>query len=711
MAQPAGTPRRISYAQLQLFSLLALAIVPLIVFSVIVGTRLFFLVSTNADQATGQALKAAHSVFEAHQQQLSDLTRSYATWDAFRTGVATMDRNWIESEVVDFVVAQGSADAALLKAGQAEVGSGDPALVAAMLAEVDRLGTGQPVATVFARPEGVFELAIWPVELPANAVLSPGVLAFARRLDESFVSQATAMTGWDVAVAGSDGRINVASRLEPFSKLGLSAGGTGGSPAALSHWSRQANGFMGGSEPLLDSDGRLVGALMVASDLGALGDISEQLLLLFGVILIPTVLTALLLSVFLSFRIRARLQTVERGIEAVAAGDLSVRLPTEGRDGFERLASSHNQLAAALERRDRALSQLLEAISGINPYEGVARVGRDGAAAATTIFGLGWCELRSGDGAVVASTFDATSAVAVRADQAGELEIGRGEQDWRLAWGGLPEGWSAADENLLEVYAGQLGSALRDAVAYERAASRTRSLRRGYRLQADFLRGVSHNLQSPLSTIVGLSDDLRSEPGLKPGSARRAEVIHGEAERLNRLVRQLLTMSRLEAGTLEVEAEPCAVEPIIKRAWRALHSDRPFELHSEAGGALALADRQSLEQILWILLDNAVRYAPSGPIRVRVSLDHRGQHAADKQPEMLIRVQDEGPGVPEAERKAIFRRFQRGSTSTGREGTGLGLDVARGLLRAMNGRIFYEAGPIGATFAIALPAELADAPD
>jgi signal transduction histidine kinase/HAMP domain-containing protein len=706
MGQPAGAPRRITYAQLQLLSLLALALLPLLVFSIVVGGRLYFLVNTNANQATEQALKAAASVVSERQQQLSDVARSYATWDAFGSNAAAMDRAWLQSEVFDFAVAQGSADAALLKVGNQEA-SGGGALVAAIDAEVERLWDGRPVATMFARPDGVYLLAIWPVALPASASSPTGVLAFAKRLDEPFVSQAKAMTGWDVAVAGADGRISVASRLEPFSQLGLPAAGDSGSAAAPSHWTRQANGQMGGSTPLAGSDGQAVGALVVATDLGVLGDISDQVLVLFGVILVPTVLVALLLSLFLSIRIRARLQTVERGIAAVTAGDLSVRLPTEGRDGFQRLASSHNRLAAALERRDRTLSHLLEAIAALSPYEGVGRVARDGVAAATRIFGLLWCELRTSEGAVVATT-----AAVQRADQAGEAEIGRGDQNWRLAWGGLPEGWSHADGGLLELYAEQLGSALGDAAAYERAESQTRSLRRSYHLQADFLRGVSHNLQSPLNAIVGLSDDLRSEPGLEPGAIRRAEVIHHEAQRLHRLVRQLLTMSRLEAGTLEVEAEPCAVEPVIRLAWRALRSEREFELRSEAEGALALADRQSLEQVLWILFDNAVRYAPAGPVRVRVSVAQRGRGAArGTAPEILIRVQDEGPGVPAAETKTIFRRFQRGSTSAGREGTGLGLDVARGLVKAMNGRIVYEPGPIGATFLVALPAELAVAPD
>jgi signal transduction histidine kinase/HAMP domain-containing protein len=719
-----GGPR-LPYARLQLLSLLALALVPLLIFSLVIGGRLYMLVNSDADQATERTLDAVAAVVQERQQQLSDATKSYATWDAFRTSAAAMDREWLKTEVFDFVIAQGVADAALLRVGDQRASSGDDSLVAAVSAQIDESWAGQPLAVMFGRPDGVYELAMWPVDVPGATASTPAVLAFAKRLDERFVSQAKAMTGWDVAVAGTDGSISVASRLEPFDKLGTPDGGSGSGGVASSHWTRQSNGQTGGSRPLGGADGQPVGAIMVATDLGALGDIPQQLLQLLGLLLVPTIVGALLISLLLSIRIRSRLQVLERGVAAVAAGDLSVRLPTRDRDGFERLASSHNRLAAALERRDRTLAKLLDAVASLYPHEGVAGVAQGGVAAARDIFGLGWCALRSVDGAMIAADPPAGGS-----DPVGDIEIAHGDEAWRFVWGGTPEGWSAADADLLELYANQLASTLRDAESYERAANRARSLRRSYRLQADFLRGVSHNLQSPLSAIVGLSDDLRNESRLTYGARRRVDVINGQAHRLSRLVKQLLTMSRLEAGTLEVEAELCSVEPIVRRAWRAQNSDREFELRNEAFGALAVADPQALEQVLWILLDNAIRYAPNGPIRVHVSVAARPVHRRAANPpggavaaaqsarpargepegELHIRVQDEGPGVPAAEQRAIFRRFQRGSTSAGQEGTGLGLDVARGLLRAMNGRITYEPGPVGATFVVTIPAEVSVAP-
>jgi signal transduction histidine kinase len=128
---------------------------------------------------------------------------------------------------------------------------------------------------------------------------------------------------------------------------------------------------------------------------------------------------------------------------------------------------------------------------------------------------------------------------------------------------------------------------------------------------------------------------------------------------------------------------------------------------------LAVGDPAAVEQVLWILLDNAVTYAPAGPVRVIIearAAESLGRDTAGM--EIVVRVADEGPGVAAADRSRIFGRFERGSSVDGREGTGLGLDVARGLLRTMGGRVWLEPGDgPGATFAFALPAELVSGPD
>ena len=163
-------------------------------------------------------------------------------------------------------------------------------------------------------------------------------------------------------------------------------------------------------------------------------------------------------------------------------------------------------------------------------------------------------------------------------------------------------------------------------------------------------------------------------------------------------------MSRLEAGTLRVEAEPVVPTPVVRRVWSSLGSDRPFELDDRAGGMVAVADRAALEQVVWMLLDNALKYAPSGPIEVVVE-------PTDSDQRIAVTVSDHGPGVPADERARVFRRFERGTTSQGLDGTGLGLDVARRLVRAMGGSIRYvpvPGGGAGSRFTV--PAERSERP-
>ena len=224
---------------------------------------------------------------------------------------------------------------------------------------------------------------------------------------------------------------------------------------------------------------------------------------------------------------------------------------------------------------------------------------------------------------------------------------------------------------------------------------------------------MSHNLQTPLTHITVLAEDLRDRPDDGSAVAERAEVIRIEGERLAHLVAQLLTLSRLEADVLAVQSEPVALEPATRRAWASLGSDRELRVDEGPGDLIAIGDRAAIDQVLWMLLDNAVRYAPTGPVTVRIS---RGDEASLTAPDgigtaVALAVEDEGPGVPAAERDAIFGRFARGSTSVDRSGTGLGLDVARGLVTAMGGTVRCEDAPGGgARFVVTLPAEEAAVP-
>jgi two-component system sensor histidine kinase KdpD len=166
-------------------------------------------------------------------------------------------------------------------------------------------------------------------------------------------------------------------------------------------------------------------------------------------------------------------------------------------------------------------------------------------------------------------------------------------------------------------------------------------------------------------------------------------------------VRQLLTVTRLESGALKPRSEVVALGPRVRRAWEALGvPDVPFQLDDDAAGWLAIADADHLDQVLWALLDNAVKYGAASPIRATVA-------SGRSDGRVRLTIADGGPGVAEGDRARLFARFERGGEAAPDGGSGLGLYVSRELCRAMGGDLVLEptAAGGGAAFTIVLPGE------
>ena len=121
-------------------------------------------------------------------------------------------------------------------------------------------------------------------------------------------------------------------------------------------------------------------------------------------------------------------------------------------------------------------------------------------------------------------------------------------------------------------------------------------------MQADFLRGVTHDLQTPLTSIAALATELRADENQSEASRADLDSIAHQAERLRRMVSPLLVTSRLDAGVLTPQQEVFAVRPLVERTWAALRADRPFELDVAGPPHLAVADEDRLEQVLWAVL-------------------------------------------------------------------------------------------------------------
>ena len=166
-------------------------------------------------------------------------------------------------------------------------------------------------------------------------------------------------------------------------------------------------------------------------------------------------------------------------------------------------------------------------------------------------------------------------------------------------------------------------------------------------MQADFLRGVTHDLQTPLTSIAALATELRAAPDQSEETRDDLDSIAHQAERLRRMVSQLLVASRLDAGVLTPQQEVFAVPPLVERTWAALRADRPFELDVTGPPHLAVADEDRLEQVLWAVLDNAVKYSPSqSPV-------HAGIDAQDGM--LAVTIRDRGAGMDTTTREQRIR--------------------------------------------------------
>ncbi|HTS72116.1 MAG TPA: ATP-binding protein [Gaiellaceae bacterium] len=240
-------------------------------------------------------------------------------------------------------------------------------------------------------------------------------------------------------------------------------------------------------------------------------------------------------------------------------------------------------------------------------------------------------------------------------------------------------------------------TAERERLAQE--ALEAEALRRSDALKTALLRTVSHDLRSPLMAILTSAGALaHGELSLGPEDRQDlAETILGEADRLDRLVANLLDLSRLQAGAAPPEQRDWAIEDVVLEALDGLEAGGRVEVVLPDESPLVHVDPHQIERAVANLVENALRYSPADePVRVQVREIGR---------DVLVRVIDHGPGIGSADAARIFEPFQRGGDEDGARGAGLGLAIARGFAEANGGRVWVEshAGQ-GATFTLALPA-------
>ncbi len=233
-----------------------------------------------------------------------------------------------------------------------------------------------------------------------------------------------------------------------------------------------------------------------------------------------------------------------------------------------------------------------------------------------------------------------------------------------------------------------------------REAVEAETLRQSDAVKTAVLRAVSHDLRSPLTAIRTASEGL-DNPAFELRAAQREELfetIRIEVRRLERLVDNLLDLSRLEAGPAVRKPELWTIDSLLARSLEQVGAaaDR-VDVELEPNLAPVRVDAAHVERVLVNLLENALKFSsPTDPVVVSVAAEPQG---------IVVRIRDRGPGVGESDRERIFDAFER--AGAGDRGSGLGLAIARGFAEANGGRVWVEPSTPargGSTFALELPA-------
>ena len=259
--------------------------------------------------------------------------------------------------------------------------------------------------------------------------------------------------------------------------------------------------------------------------------------------------------------------------------------------------------------------------------------------------------------------------------------------------------WTDDERRLLDTCATLIGSAL-ERIHYIEVARASAVQIEGERLRNSLLSAISHDLRTPLASLVGLADSLRlTRPPPTGQQLEIADAMAASARRMSAMVHNLLDMARLEAGTVRLNQEWQPIEEVIGSAVAATGTllDRhrvSVRLADEL--PLVRLDAVLMERVLVNLLENAAKYTPAGST-IEITAALHGD-------EVELCVADDGPGMPAGRAEDLFRKFERGVRESATPGVGLGLALCRSIVAAHGGRIHAETRPGGgARFVMGFP--------
>jgi len=427
---------------------------------------------------------------------------------------------------------------------------------------------------------------------------------------------------------------------------------------------------------------QITAAMRVRGGGAEIGIVRNRVTLAVAVVFGLAALAGYLLSRLIGRRIARLARTATR----LASGDLGARAPVVGPAEVAMLGDGLNTMAARIQaqvgqitgERDRA-RVLVASLA-----EGVLALGDDGRIAQVNPAALRILGLPPG---ARLARLDELPPPLVRAVR----EAAEAGADAAPAEATLPDGAE------LQVTVTRLGAPDGGAVVTLRDVTEERRLERARR---DLVANVSHELKTPLAAIKGLLE-LLQDGGVDARHQREfLGLMSGEADRLERLVEEQLQLARLDAGGLPLERERFDLDDLVEgvvASRRPLAEREGVVMRARGDGPVPVhADPARIEQILLILVDNALRHTPAGG-EIEISAGRTDDAA-------LLSVRDTGEGIPLEEQAFVFDRFYRGDPSREGRSAGLGLAIARALAQAHGGQIDLVSAPgAGSTFTLRLP--------
>ncbi|MFO7576860.1 MAG: ATP-binding protein [Pelovirga sp.] len=450
--------------------------------------------------------------------------------------------------------------------------------------------------------------------------------------------------------------------------------------------------------PVHGKDGELVGIVRAALAVTA---IDRALQLIYQQIAASGALVLLLaaaIGIVISRRISRPLEAMRRGAERFARGDLSTPLAVKGAEEIAALAAAMNTMAFELDERMRTvvrqhneqkavLASMVEGVLAVDTNERIIRINR----AAATLLGVQNEEVqgRSLQEAIRKADLQrfVSRTLAARTPVEGDIVLPGREDLYLQAHGTLLRGANGQELGALIV--------LNDVTR----------LRRLENVRRDFVANVSHELKTPVTAIKGFVETLQEGAIHDPDSANRfLGIIVRQADRLDAIIDDLLTLARIEQGSDQGEL-PLAdlpLRPVLEAAVQAcalLAADKQVAVELACPADLgARINAPLLEQAVVNLLTNAIKYSPAGG-RVAVT-------ATQEENRLVLKVEDWGCGIAAEHLPRLFERFYRADKARSRKqgGTGLGLAIVKHIVQAHAGDVTVHSTPgSGSTFSISIP--------